>query len=480
MQRLFKNPAIIYTVSRYATYIIQFITSIFIAVKLGPYYLGIWGYVNLIISYISQINFGIASSVNVIVSVNKQNDEYSKKIIANGMTMMLILSAITIFFFLIIHLFGFRIGEKYKFDQFLLPVLFLTIITNFTGYLAIFFRIYGHIISIAIYQSLYPILVIAVIPFFQEENLLWAMIIVNCFSFVISLIYFLLKTPVKLGFQFDFKLISMIQKKGWYLFIYSASFYLILLTTRSFISENYSVKDFGFFTFAFSLANVVLLLLNSISFLIFPKMLNRFSISPIKETQRILESLRVAYISLAHILIHFVIFCFPLFLIFFPKYESTKEVFRLTALAIILYSNSFGYQGYLMAKGKEKTIAFIAFSALILNVILCFVLVYFLQVSFSYVIVATLMTYFIYVLISAKFGRKELHLENGLLETLKDVFPYKMMLPFVISLAITMINAIDWMFSLPLIVFLIFNHRDLLRIKDIIIKMMKNPNFINV
>ena len=45
-----KNPAILYMLSRYGTYAIQFVNSIFIAVYMGPYYLGIWGFINLIIS----------------------------------------------------------------------------------------------------------------------------------------------------------------------------------------------------------------------------------------------------------------------------------------------------------------------------------------------------------------------------------------------------------------------------------------------
>ena len=79
-KKIFSNKAILYVISRYATYIIQFINSLFIAIYLGPFYLGIWGFINLVIGYISQLNFGISNSVNVIISVNKQNDAYVQKI----------------------------------------------------------------------------------------------------------------------------------------------------------------------------------------------------------------------------------------------------------------------------------------------------------------------------------------------------------------------------------------------------------------
>jgi O-antigen/teichoic acid export membrane protein len=91
-KKAFINPAIFYVISRYATYIIQFVNSLFIAVYLGPYYLGIWGFINLVLGYLAQINFGIPHSVNIIVSVNKEKEEYAQKVIGNGLTMILGLS----------------------------------------------------------------------------------------------------------------------------------------------------------------------------------------------------------------------------------------------------------------------------------------------------------------------------------------------------------------------------------------------------
>src|SRR5690606_26869516 len=236
-----------------------------------------------------------------------QNEDYSKKVIHNGMSLMVLLSLLIALFFGIVYFTGISIGDKYEFRQFILPVILLTIIIHVTGYLSGFFRIYGHILSLAVYQSLYPILVVLVIPFFRGVELIWAMLSVNLFSFSVALIYFLIKSPVKLGIQFDWPTVIFIQKKGWNLFIYGASFYLIILTTNTFISANYEVKEFGYYTFSYSLANVVLLLLNSISFLVFPKMLNRFASSSSEEVQRLLSTVRAVYISLSHLLIQIVI-----------------------------------------------------------------------------------------------------------------------------------------------------------------------------
>jgi len=480
LKKVLTNPAIIYMLSRYGTYIIQFINSMFIAVYLGPYYLGIWGFINLVIGYISQINFGVSQSVNVLVSVNKQDGEYSKKIIDNGMSLMLIISLFIAVFFGFAYFSGIQIGEKYEFTKFILPVILLTMIIHIAGYLSGFFRIYGHILSIAVYQSIYPILVLLVIPFFRGIELIWAMLIVNICSFLLMLCYFLIKSPVQLGLQFEWTAVKAIQKKGWHLFIYGASFYLIILSTNAFISGNYKVEEFGFYTFAYSLANVVLLLLNSISFLVFPKMLNRFASSTNEEVQQLITSVRTAFISLSHLLIHGVILLYPVFIYFFPKYDSTVEVFRLTALTVVLYTNSFGYQGYLLAKGEEKKIAFVAFCALIMNIGLCYILIHFFNVPFSMVILATMLTYLFYVYFSAKFGRKKLELKDDFINTLKDSFPMRMMSPFVASIVLVFLEANNWLFVIPIFLFAGLNFKDLWTVKDIVIRLIKNPNFVNI
>lgn len=474
------NPAIIYLISRYGTYIIQFINSLFIAVYLGPYYLGIWGFINLVIGYIGQFNLGISNSVNVIISIKKHDEEYVSKIIGNGISMILCLSLVIVMFFLLNKIGLFQIGNKYHFSDFILPITLIAVLTHLNALFSNIFRVFGKIYAIAINQSLYPLMILFVIPFFRGEKLLWAMLITNCAAFVISFILFLVQRPVKIKPLFEWSIFKFIQVKGWHLFIYNTSFYLILLTTKSFISSNYTVSEFGYFTFSYSLADAVLLLLNSISFLIFPKMLNRFATSSNEQITKILTNLRTAYISLSHLLIHFVIMAFPLFLLFFPDYRESSSVFKVTALTIVLYTNSFGYQGVLMAKGKEKLLGFIAFGALILNIVLSAILVYIVKVSFHYVILSTLITYIIYVTVIGKFGKSILEMPSNFFSTIKDIYPWRMMLPFIVSLLFVFFQFPEWYFVMPFILYLLLNYTEISAVKDMVFNVVNNPNFINI
>lgn len=480
VRKAFKNPAILYVVSRYGTYFIQFINSLFIAIYLGPYYLGIWGFINLVLGYLAQINLGIPHSVNVIVSIHKEREDYVRKVIGNGLSMITGLSIVIILFFVINYAGEINIGEIYNFNTYLIPVCIIAIVTHFNSMFTSIFRIYGKIFIIALNQSLYPLLVLISILFFRGEELLWILVLANAVSLIFVFVLFLAQMPVQLRFLFDFKLIKYIQLRGWHLFIYNASFYLILLSTKTFISGNYRVEEFGYFTFSFSLANAVLLLLNSISYLILPKMINRFAIAENQQVQQILNTIRTAFISLSHLLIHFVIMIFPLFLIFFPDYQPASTVFKITALTVVLYTNSFGYQGLLMARGKEKLIATIALSALIINILIAAFLVHVLEVAFSSVIFSTLITYLFYVLTLGVFGRKEISLSKNVISVFKNIFPVNMFIPFCISLILVIINVPDIYFMIPFFLYILLNISDLKDIKRTIIRLINNPNFINI
>ncbi|GAB6278099.1 MAG: oligosaccharide flippase family protein [Lentimicrobium sp.] len=475
-----KNPAIIYIVTRYGTYIIQFINTLFIAIYLGPYYLGIWGFINLVLEYIRHLNFGISHSVNVIISIRKQDEVYIKKIIGNGIGMTLCLSLMIIIFFMINRMGLIMIGNKYNFNQFIIPISIIAVLTHFNSLLSTIFRVFGKIHAIAINQSLYPLMVLFVIPFFREDRLLWAMLITLCVAYIISFILFLVKTPVRVKPLFEARNMKLIQIKGWHLFIYNTSLYLIILSTKSFISGNYSVSEFGYFTFSYSLATAVLLLLDSLSYLIFPKTINRFANLANEQISHIMSSLRVAYISISHFLIHSIIMIFPLFLKFFPAYSESSSVFKITALAIVLYTNAYGYQSLLIAKGKEKLIGFIAFCALILNIALSALLVFIVNVTFEYVILSTLLTHLIYVTFIGLLGRKTLKAPTDFLSTINDIFPWRMMTPFLFSLFFVFIKAPESFFVIPFILYLIMNIKDILGVKKIILKVISNPNFINI
>ncbi len=475
-----KNKVILFLFTRYATYLIHFINSLFIAVYLGPYYLGIWGFISLITQYMNHLSFGISDATTAIISVHRDDEVYAKKVIGTSITMLIGLSVIAFLLFTANEIFNIDLGSKYNFSTYAPIVVLIGVLGYFNTLLSSIFRVYGRLFEIAFQQTVFPLLILFAIIFFKKSNLLWALVGANFSAFLLAFVLYLIKSPVKIKPIFSFRLFKRIQLKGWHLFVYNTSFFFIIISTRSFVSGFYSVKDFGYFTFAFSLANVMLLLLHAFSYLIFPKLLNRFASSSNSQNSEMLEKLRDAYVTTSHLLIHVAILFFPLFLLLFPQYEIASEAFKLIALSIVLYTNSFGYSGLLIAKGYEKKLGILSFSALIINVIIAFLLIKLLNVPFTHVIIATMVSYFIYVFMLGLLGRKMLKLNISVAAVIKDIYPIRLLVPYIFSLGLVLFSAPNYFFSLSLILFLTLNFKVLLKLKDIVNAIILNPNFINI
>lgn len=479
-RKVVKNKIIYYILSRYATYLIQFINSIFIAIYLGPFYLGVWGFITLVIQYLNQINFGVAHSVNAIISIHKQREWYVQKVIGASLTMLILLSIIVVLFFVGNNLFNFDIGSKYNFTFYAPFVALIGILAYFNTLFTNVFRVYGRVLEIAINQSAFPLLMLISIFVFNRENLLWALVYINLFAYLFSLFLFILRSPIRLKPIFNWHLIGIIQRKGWFLFIYNSSFYLIIISTRSFVSAFYEVSDFGNFTFAFTLANTILLLFDSFSFLIFPKMLNRFANSTNEKITELLIVVRNVYITMSHLLVHLAIYLFPFFLFFFPQYSQVDNVFRLIAMTIILYTNSFGYQGLLIAKGNEKLLAKLSFLALCINIALSLVLIMVFKVNYSMVILSSLITYMIYVFLIGRLGRKILNLPIDFISIFKDVYPIRLFIPLLFSFLFLIFSLPDVFFIIPLALFLILNFKVIVKSKNTFVQLLTNSTTINI
>ena len=480
IKTVLKNKVVLFLLSRYGTYIIHFINSLFIAVYLGPYYLGIWGFITLIVQYLNHVNFGIVHSVTAIISIQKSKELYVQKIIGTSITMLIGLSLIVALLFITNEIFDVNLGSKYNFSTYAPVVLLIGILAHFNNLFSSIFRVYGRLFEIAFNQTVFPVFILLATIFFKKGELLWALVGANFFAFLVSLIVFLLKSPLKLKPIFIYRLFKTIQIKGWHLFVFNTSFFFIIISTRSFVSAFYPVEEFGYFTFAFSLANVINLLLLAFSFIIHPKMLNRFASATNEKNAELLEKVRDAYVTTSHLLVHLAILLFPLFLSLFPQYKSASEAFKLIALTIVLYTSSFGYAGLLIAKGYEKKLGYLSFSSLIINVITAFILIKVFFVPFTFVIMATMFSYLIYVFMLGYMGRKTLELDVSILSIIKDIYPLRLFVPYLLSLSLILFSAPDNYFAFSLILFLMINFRVLLKLKSIVKSIILNPNFINI
>ena len=101
-----------------------------------------------------------------------------------------------------------------------------------------------------------------------------------------------------------------------------------------------------------------------------------------------------------------------------------------------------------------------------------------LQVSFSYVIVATLITYLFFTLSVVCFGQRLIGMLN-IRSCLANYFPIRLFVPYAMSLILTLLGCTNWM-AIPLILFLLLNYNTLRSIVDVVKTIMAKPDVINL
>jgi O-antigen/teichoic acid export membrane protein len=479
IKRVLNNKVFNYVFSRYAIYALQFINTLMLAKLLSPYNFGIWSFTQLIIMYFSHIDFGIPSSFNALASIHKQNSKFVTFNFNAALTLTAVVCGLVIIVFASSQLFGFSIGSKYKFDSYLIYVLIIIILSYFNKMLMNLFRIYNRLKEITFFQAIVPISMLGIYILFQED-LIYYLLMGMIFANVAALLLFIYNSPLIIKFNFSKKLLTQIQKSGLYFFIYNASFYFILLTARSIIGYFYTVEEFGLFNFAFSLANIIELILSAFVFLIFPKMINRLANADNETATNSINFMQGNYTVLVSLMSYTAIALFPVFIIFFPAYENSVIAFNLIILTKLIYTNCFGAPVLLMARKKERKIAGVAFSALIMNIISTLSIVYFFDVSYYFVVLGTGIAYTIYVLIINGMSFKELNNYNGFFTLLRYTFPLKQSIPLLAAFSFALFEVPILFYVLLPISFIVLNLSSMLELKNGVYRVLGNPEVVDI
>lgn len=474
----FHNPLFIFVASRYGTYGLQFVNSLLIATTLGPYYLGLWGVINLVAQYLSYSDLGISQSSSVLISIHKNNDE--KKINSVVSNSILLITAVNVLLGLLYLFDAYFINytdSKYNIEEYKIWILVIAVFTNYNALFSNIFRIYAKLNVLSFAQSLLAVSYFASLLFFREGELLKVLVYTfTIVTFLITVCY-LWFFPLRFNFTPSKIVINEIRKKAGYLFLYNSAFNFITITTKSYVSYFYSVRDFGLFTFSFTLANVFIMLFDSFTFLVWPKLINRLHNKDNEEARSLLNLVREKYIVVSYSIVFLGIFLMPYFLVLFPEYGESYYPFVNIVLTLLLYVNAFGYQGLLLAKGKEVQIAVLAFISLIINGLIAFLLIKYFQVGYQYVIIATSVSYFIYVTLLNLMGRSLLNIKGNLLF---DSFPPRSFTPLVIAFVMVALEVDKKMFFIPLLLFLGLNFSTIKNTVVFAVKNYKNKDLFEI
>jgi len=469
----------LYLGSRYATYFIQFITSLLIAAKLGPDNFAVWGVVLLILNYFRIVNFGVSNALNIFAIQNKDDTATVKEVTASSITILFCVSLLIVGVGAFQYAIGFDYIEKYALGNLFYLACIAAILTHFNTLFMNIYRIKNRLFEIALYQSVIPFIVFIVTLFAPLNNLLYLLTLSYVIGNLVALFVFISNGKIPFGAWPNLSWVKRILDKGLFLFIYNVCFYLVLLSIRTFISIEYSVTEFGFFSFSFALANAILLFLQALTFIVFPKVIDKFNTTDKEYVSTLISNIRDSYVSFSFGLVFLAIIFFPVLIYFLPQYSDALMSLQLIALTIIMYTQSFGYNTYLMAQNKERRIALMSFMTLFLNIAIASTLIYVFKVNYSYVIFATLVSYFFYAFSAMHYAKKELEIKHSFKNNCIDIFPLRLCIPYVLAILIV-VSKVTYALPLPLVIFLIMNKRNLAGVYNRLKSLFVKPDIINL
>lgn len=466
-------------ITRYLIYFITFVSSLIIASKLGPYYMGIWGFILLIIRYFHIVDFGLGNSITVLLVKNKEDKEVQAEYEVTSLVIIGIISLVIILVSLFYYLFGIEIINKYNIGNLFYAVMAIAIMQYYNDYLLKVYRAKGKMFEFTFYQSIIQILVFISVFLARGRQLIVFLTASYLIGHILSLVFFVFGKGINIHGRASLEKGKEIISKGFYLFIYNFSFYMIIISTKSLIGAYYTVEEFGYFTFAYTLAYAAILLLTAFSSLITPKLIDKFNTDNVAQIDNTIRLLRINYIYLAHGLMYVAMLVFPIILLFMHQYSHTLQVINLTALATILYTNSFGYISFLMAKNREKVLARNSLLSLIINIALLFVLIFLIKVTYEYVVIGTLISYFVFSYITVYSGKKELKQSVGFTSIMKECFPLGIFIPFIGAVIVTLFDN-AYLSFIPIALFLCINLKEMREIFTSFKRIVLKPEIIDI
>ena len=480
LRKIFCSKIVWYIGSRYLTLLLQFLSYIYIAAKLGVYYWGIWSFIILLINIGSSCHWGIGSATMILLVQKKEDQLLCNKYIFNAFLLLCLTFIPPLLILCYDRIIGITVFTKYHLNNLIYAVAAVIILQYISMFFVNIFRAKNKIIEIIIQQSLWPLVMFCLIFLASGKKLLYLLSALYVVVSLFVVLMFVCRRIVSFSSAMDINMMKEIILKSFYLFIYNVCFSFIVLSTKLQVSCFYSVTEFGYFSFAFSLAQGVVLLLDSLIFLLLPKMIDMLKGNDIDQIKSAIKILRDNYLLPLHLIFYVIlIVSFPFFY-FMPQYSRSLLPFILILFTLIMYSNCFGYNSYLLAQNREKSFALIVFIALLANILLVHSLIRWFEVRFEYVVLGTLFVNFLYSITVNSYALYCMR-EYDLKVYWREIFVSKSVIIYFMALILVItIGCRWWIFAGIFIVFILIHIPQLICLIKNFVKLIHNDKLINV
>ncbi len=462
-KRLDNRTIIVYTFVRYVGLAVLFVKGILLATFLGPTLFGIWGFVTLLLQYLTYSNFGIQHTVTVELS-NKESIDTAEnlQLTANALGFSVLLCFIIAAIGWFIQANNISLFEKYDIAQYMFPASLIVGLGHIMALLISISRAYKAIYRIAVFQLIDAVMPLAVLLFVNKENAIIWLLISMITAQLIGLLLFLVNAPWKLRIAFNIPIVVNLLMVGLPLLVYNASFNMITMIGRTILAGFYSVEAMGYYSLANSLTGAALLGLRSVSFILLPDIINRTH-SGLSNMQalKVADKSNNLFGTSAYLLAFGLIITLPYLLGFAPAYQPAQQAIGALILAQAMLATSFGYNAAALARSRQAQVARISIFSVVLVGLVSLLFAYF-QADIFFIAVAVWLG-------ATVFSCLQSQLSLGLLKgdtTLADFLDNRLLIAgFVSSVIFISINY--WGFELlasmlSTITFLVMNWKNIL------------------
>lgn len=479
LKKALSNKILWYMATRYLTFALQFVSSLYIAEKLGPYYWGIWSFILLWINIGNMLNWGIGNSINILLVHHKTDSELCAEYCYNGFILSCLTMIPAVLFVVVERVIGIPYFAKYQVGNYIYLVLLIVCIGYLNNFFVNVFRVKNCLFAVAFSQSAFPVSCFLLMFFANGKNLLALLTGGYLAAVLVSLILFLCGRYIDWKQKINMMIMRETFLKGFFLFCYNACFLLIVLSTKTLISYYYSVEVFGYFAFAFSLANAAMLLVDSITFVAFPKMIDVLRTGTKDEIWEKIYQLHRFYLTGISGIIFLMIPCCWVLLYFIPKYAPSFKIFVVILFALGLYSVCFGYNIYMLAQNEEKKMAMLVSSALLLNIVISYLLAGVFFVPIEYCAFGVMITYLVYSLAVNSFATVRI---GKRIDSHSFLFwiPLHLLIPVLISLVILFYGNNILLLSVPPVLFLLIGFKEIVQLVRQLLNVVHHPEIIDI
>jgi O-antigen/teichoic acid export membrane protein len=468
------KPVVFFTASRYLSYALLFLRGMLIAKILGPYFFGIWGFITLYQQYLSFTTLGIQYSANTELSLLNPTDTKRRDALINSAV------TLTVFIFLILMICALALQfyqlEIFKTEgshKYIVLTFLIGALQNFRELFANIFRVFNEYWRIALGELLIAIVTLTTVFFYKDDNLILFLLISWAASLAVSLIFFMVKVPFQLRFTLDRREVKHLFAVGIPLLLYSVSYYLMTLSSRTIISIYYDLEIIGYYTFANTITNATLLGLNAASWVFYPVILSKLKEGTeeselCKTIHRVTNLYGVAVVFLVYISI----IMSPLLYVFLEKYKPASQVLNILLLSQAVLSFGFVFNTLAIARKKHNQLAIISLSSTFLSAVLCLLFAS-LKMDFIWLALSTLVSFILYTTIICLYGFKIL--KNNKFSLLQ-VFPISLQISMALFIVGNFSNYSLIIYFFGISIFIWSNWKNLKEISRFVLKKETLPS----